>query len=373
MLLETKIEVASLKSGNLLSTWTTLGEINNVQPDLIKLACLEKGNIAIPEYLLNIIYLNTGCDAIAIRKLVGSDKKLLWEISCPMSSHVSLSYVPFDPLRDKRLTIVYFINCFVSNGWEMILRSHLEDLQSSMVLLYKRCSVKIIVNCKHEDLSKVAKLASDLLGSINVSIDKAGNKPFAGLHIVWTEEDSYEYPAIKLLYETAKSMGDEDYLIYAHAKGLSHVDNHSRNLPIDSDIASKMLLRNALINIDILDTVKSLSKIGPGLGGSGWMWFNFYIARASYIKGLHEPVKTANRHYYESWLGDFPVNDCNIDDPGVMPRWDDGLSLACIPTPAICSAFEPQDFNDHVNLHQNKITKNLDYSFEVMTNAFDES
>ena len=39
------------------------------------------------------------------------------------------------------------------------------------------------------------------------------------------------------------------------------------------------------------------------MGGNGWIWYNFWYARGSYIKYVERPIKTYRRHYYEDWLG----------------------------------------------------------------------
>ena len=116
-----------------------------------------------------------------------------------------------------------------------------------------------------------------------------------------------------------------------------------------------MILKNAVINVDILNTIPSLNKIGTGLGGSGCMWFNFYLARASYIKKLPKPIRTDARHDYEGWLGSFPSD---------YRKFNDGLSLACLPYPKIATSFGPKEMIDHVSQNADKIERNLNESLE---------
>jgi hypothetical protein len=48
----------------------------------------------------------------------------------------------------------------------------------------------------------------------------------------------------------------------------------------------------------------SIHKIGKRSGGTGWIWYNYWFARGSYVKLCKAPITTEYRHYYESWLGD---------------------------------------------------------------------
>jgi uncharacterized alpha/beta hydrolase family protein len=45
-----------------------------------------------------------------------------------------------------------------------------------------------------------------------------------------------------------------------------------------------------------------IDKIGYSSGGIGWIWYNFWFARGSYIYNIEKPLKTKRRHYYEDWL-----------------------------------------------------------------------
>ena len=164
-------------------------------------------------------------------------------------------------------------------------------------------------------------------------------------------EEFYEYPGVKLVYESAQAANRNDYIIYAHAKGLSHLVGAASKCPNDSCMASKMILKNSLNNIDILNTIPSLNKIGPGLGGSGWMWFNFYLSRASYIKSLDKPVCTTDRYYYERWLGTSQSD---------LSKFNDGLSLACWPYPTVSQSFSSQEMIDQTNQHGSDIKMNID-------------
>ena len=61
----------------------------------------------------------------------------------------------------------------------------------------------------------------------------------------------------------------------------------------------------------------TIEKAGMYPSQSGWVWFNFWWARVSYLKGIVEPVRTTRRHYYEDWLGRYYDADTEQEaEPG---------------------------------------------------------
>jgi len=362
-----KIEVAALKSGELVTNWNTLGEIWSNDNQLIELAArFKKKKNKLKEYSLNIIFANIDCDTIAIRRILSNaNNEALWTVKCPKTTLATVKDIDFNPLARKSLTIVYFINCRVSQYWETIFVHHLKDLSASGICNYPQCRIKIVANCNPSELAKVAEIADLYLSFKAIKNSKNDKSIGCCYEIIRTQEDFYEYPGIKLVHEVAKLSNKGDYIVYAHAKGLSHLKSESTTCPSHSSIASQMILKNAMINVDILEAIPSLNKIGPGLGGNGWMWFNFYLSRSSYIKKLHKPVMTNNRHYYESWLGNFP-DDASETKNLPTVQLDDGLSLACMPFPSISSSFTPHEMCEHVDQHFSEITNTLNQSYEKL-------
>ena len=47
----------------------------------------------------------------------------------------------------------------------------------------------------------------------------------------------------------------------------------------------------------------SINKAGFAATAYGYMWFNFWWAKVTYVKKLVEPELTTDRYYYERWLG----------------------------------------------------------------------
>ena len=63
-------------------------------------------------------------------------------------------------------------------------------------------------------------------------------------------------------------------------------------------------------NIELISRFKSIDKIGILSGGNGWLWFNFWIAKSTYISQLEKPKKETVL-VIEDWLGRFLIADGN--------------------------------------------------------------
>lgn len=128
--------------------------------------------------------------------------------------------------------------------------------------------------------------------------------PFSIAHRECRNTNQFEFPALSHAWNLAHAQGDRQLIAYLHTKGISYARRRRDSL-------EKALTQYTFANwTDVLRVFAErpeIHKIGlfPARdeGRSGWMWFNFWWARAGYIRGLPEPEVTPNRYYYESWLG----------------------------------------------------------------------
>ena len=82
----------------------------------------------------------------------------------------------------------------------------------------------------------------------------------------------------------------------------------------------------------------TIEKAGMYPYNLGWVWFNFWWACVSYLKGNVELVRTTRRHYYEDWLGRHygadtqqeaepgQCKDCSACFATVHVAWGGGIS-----------------------------------------------
>ena len=90
-----------------------------------------------------------------------------------------------------------------------------------------------------------------------------------------------------------------DIFLYFHSKGLTRNNCYSQNKNDNYNV----ILQDQNKIKEIFDLFPQIDKVGYLFGGIGWIWFNFWFARGSYLCGVERPIKTGRRHYYEDWLG----------------------------------------------------------------------
>jgi hypothetical protein len=94
---------------------------------------------------------------------------------------------------------------------------------------------------------------------------------------------------------------------------------------------------------------EQINKAGWMASRAGWVWFNFFWVRASYLKRVVCPtVVSSDRYYYESWLGRLSTNGtyCPLAPDtykGVFLGAHDSLTL-CLENARIGEAFDPNEF-----------------------------
>jgi hypothetical protein len=113
-------------------------------------------------------------------------------------------------------------------------------------------------------------------------------------------ENEYEYPGILKVWEIGQEHNKStDIILYFHSKGVTGHPNYSFNKMDDYNI----ILKDYNKIKSIFTKYNKIDKVGYKCGGIGWIWYNFWYVRGSYVKLVEKPIKTTRRHYYEDWLG----------------------------------------------------------------------
>ena len=113
-------------------------------------------------------------------------------------------------------------------------------------------------------------------------------------------KNEYEYRGILKVWEIAQTNHQKnDIILYMHSKGVTHHKNYAQNRCDNYNIILKDIQKIQ----EIFSIFPSIDKVGYSAGGMGWIWYNFWYARGSYIYQVEKPILTARRHYYEDWLG----------------------------------------------------------------------
>lgn len=180
------------------------------------------------------------------------------------------------------IKIVYFVYINPNSNWESIVYGQLEQLRDIGLLNFAQLYVHVV--CEHIELIK------PIMHKIN-SIN-------SGAIITISLQNQYEYKGIHLVWELANKDPDAIYL-YFHSKGMRY--NYNSRALDERRIFQEVICPWVKI-INIFSSQKHINKIGYGSPYEGYVWFNFWWARGSYLKECVEPILTSNRWYYEHWL-----------------------------------------------------------------------
>lgn len=205
----------------------------------------------------------------------------------------------------KQLKLVYFAFINRNSNWQEILSGQLRQLKSYGLL----DEVDLYVH-----ITDSTYIFNDVISIIN-GICRNAMISFSG-------DNEFEYPAIHLVYDLANQEPDS-IIMYLHTKGISY-NIQKRKIKEVALVAGTF--QNWRKNMEAFKN-KKISKIGLFAGDAsiekkeelqtkrGWIWFNFWYARGSYIiSNCLKPSINPNRFYYEVWLAGPPGDVAVLDD-----------------------------------------------------------
>lgn len=203
---------------------------------------------------------------------------------------------------------------------------------------------------KRIDIVITAPKSSNFNNSSILKLDKA-TRNIKGLSDIIKKKvvihgergNAFEYPGLRKVWDTAKSIYEEDpsksdksVILYFHSKGMSN-GNKNNVKTAENKMLTDMVITPWKKIIERFASEPKLNKAGHSAPkDGGWIWYNFWWARASYIYGpttrCPRPILTDRRHYYEDWLGRrVPTEDkTNADDSkelGTQSNASDCLTL----------------------------------------------
>ena len=193
------------------------------------------------------------------------------------------------------LYVVYYINCLINKNymdWPKHQLKYITDQinNNNIISLKKLNKVKIFIvaTIKNEDKNYFINELNNIYPETKFEID-------------FYNEEEYEYRGINKVWELGqKYNNNNDIILYYHSKGMSRTEKYSQEKDKYNNI-----LKDLNKIFDIYDNYKFIDKIGYSCSNSGFMWYNFWYARGSYINFVEKPIKTERRHYYEDWLSRF--------------------------------------------------------------------
>jgi hypothetical protein len=174
--------------------------------------------------------------------------------------------------------IVYYINCLINANYFDWLKNQIEIVYKDNMTIY------IIATLDASNEADFRKKVLDIYPKVIIECNYI---------------NEYEYPAIHKVWELGQQYSNQnDIILYFHSKGMTHHTNYESNRNDNYNI----ILKDFDKIKEIFNIFPSIDKVGYFSGGIGWIWYNFWYARGSYINKVEKPLKTNRRHYYEDWL-----------------------------------------------------------------------
>ncbi|EWM20256.1 hypothetical protein Naga_100345g5 [Nannochloropsis gaditana] len=225
--------------------------------------------------------------------------------------------------------VVYYTLLDSSHPWEELLTLQMAEMvtfgiagraASIYVELSTDGDVFLLPNSNNKSIN-VLEAASDIVNSL---------LPTAKV-TVWNK-NTFEYPGIHRLWEIAhydEYQDDSTVLLYFHGKGMVNSD-HTHIRTADNKKLTHTVLKPWREILQRFKYHPELMKAGYAMApDGGFAWYNFFWARAFYVREVEEPELTSQRHYYEDWLARLKSpNDMTLSNLSYLSLCGDGLGVS---------------------------------------------
>lgn len=186
------------------------------------------------------------------------------------------------------IDVVYFANLYVNvkHGIQLI-EIQLKELINTGLCEFSRLHIVLSVP-----------------GNLNqTNIKTSLLRLFSRQHEVLFHITSYnvhEYPGIQLVYSLSGVLNSPShYILYFHAKGITRFRG-TRDI-VETRLHNTVIARWREV-LHVFRDNPEINKIGSTFSNVGFIWWNYWWVRCSYIVQVESPIITPRRHYYEDWL-----------------------------------------------------------------------
>jgi hypothetical protein len=221
---------------------------------------------------------------------------------------------------EQLVSVVYFIYLPKDSLWKPLVSDQLKDLIDCE--LVHNADIHVVLSCLDPQLmNEGITFIHSMIRSAQIHVSSENNYEYSGIRQVWELGQNSSNPKNHIiLYHHSKG-------ITLQKKGMSYVRD-----PCNQTMANSIIKPWCSI-LKRFENEPNLNKAGYACAAPGWMWFNFFWVRASYLHNVVEPIKTNRRHYYEDWLGRLIApphgqsGTSRAGEVGIFTNNKDGLSL----------------------------------------------
>ena len=180
-----------------------------------------------------------------------------------------------------KVKIVYFAY-LIPDKWENIIKEQLDSLKK-LKLYNDAINIYMSIISDDEELVKLKILLKNNYDKVQIY----------NLY----NDNYYEYPGIQTIYKIAED-DDDTLLLYFHSKGITSNQHETRQYLF------KYTIENYNQYIYEFNKNKYLDVAGAIPHLNGFVYFNFFWARSSYIRNYcSKPEISENRYIWEVWVG----------------------------------------------------------------------
>jgi len=174
--------------------------------------------------------------------------------------------------------------------WKNIVTGQMKDIYNSGIL--KISNLHIVLLGMPYDIQEAKLLIEDIIKD--------------AVNITEVYENAYEFPAIIKIRELAL-INPNKIFIYLHSKGMIN-NNPGQHRTMVEIILTRSTLLNWETTLFMFNHFPEIQKAGSFPAEDGWVWFNFWWARGSYLiscSPIEIPVNMVenDRFICETWLG----------------------------------------------------------------------
>lgn len=179
--------------------------------------------------------------------------------------------------------------------WAGILPGQMADLAKSGLLERAHLSVVFSVDEKHKEL--VARVEEAVRSAV-------GTTYLSTLNFSHTFKNHYEYTGLKLMHDRATQHPDRHFL-YFHGKGMVfHRKPNGERIPEERLLHQQVIDPWRVVLPYLQDPKGVVQKAGFTCSPEGFVWFNYFWIRGSYLAQCKPPLLSNERYLYEHFIAD---------------------------------------------------------------------
>ena len=192
--------------------------------------------------------------------------------------------------NDKPIYILYYAYLYNGQKWKNIITGQMKDLCNSGIL--KMGVLHAVLLGTPDEIKEAKSLIENIISDT--------------IEVTEVYENLYEFPALIKIRELALLHPDKLF-IYFHTKGMWNM-NPSNDRGVTEQILTKQIFLNWDSTLFIFDNFPEIQKAGCYPAKEGWMWYNFWWARGSYLiscSPIEIPINMVenDRFICEYWVG----------------------------------------------------------------------